>query len=103
MGVGGSFLRHNDEDDPLGVEYDTGQGVVKRIPIEVKPRGKIGLRSVRSLGKPKGSSSLRSALSIDLENPEVEKARKDFEMYRLNKENEITNMQKKVREWRCWL
>ena len=28
------------------------------------------------------SSSLRSALSVDLENPEVEKIRKEFEMYR---------------------
>ena len=97
MGTGGSFLRHNDEDDVLGVEYDSSQGVVKRIPIEVKPRGRLGLRSVRSLGKSKGSSSLRSAISVDLENPETEKICKDFEMYRLNKENEIANMQKKVK------
>ena len=40
-------------------------------------------------------SMSRSALSIDLENPEVERIKKDFEMYRLNKENEITNMQRK--------
>ena len=40
-------------------------------------------------------SFYRSALSMDLENPEVERIRKDFEMYRLNKDNEITNMQKK--------
>ncbi len=99
MGTGSSFLRPSDEDDTLGAEYDSGQGVVKRIPIEVKPRGRIGLRSVRSLGKPKGSASLRSALSIDLENPEVERIRKDFEMYRLNKENELTYMQKKVQKY----
>ena len=98
MGAVASFLRRNDDDDVLGVEYDSSQGVVKRIPIEVKPRGKIGLRTGRSVGKPKGSSSLRSALSIELENPEVEKIRKDFEMYRLNKDNEMSNMQKIVRK-----
>ncbi|ELT90544.1 hypothetical protein CAPTEDRAFT_186605 [Capitella teleta] len=98
MGALASVLRRGDDDDELGVEYDTSQGVVKRIPIEVKPRGKLGLRTGRSVGKPKGSSSLRSALSFELENPEVEKIRKDFEMYRLNKENEIGNMQKIVRK-----
>lgn len=35
---------------------------------------------------------------MDLENPEVERIRKDFEMYRLNKDNEITNMQKKEKK-----
>ncbi|XP_064597908.1 LOW QUALITY PROTEIN: nephrocystin-3-like [Liolophura sinensis] len=97
MGTGSSFLRHPDDDD--GTDY--GHGVIKRIPIEMKPRGRLaGLRSVSSLGRkqPKGGS-LRSALSIDLENPEVERIKKDFEMYRLNKENEIANMQKK--EQKC--
>ena len=95
MGAGTSFLSHNDDDDVLGVEYDTGQGVVKRIPIEVKPRGKLGLHSVRSLSKQKASSSLQSAMSVDIENPDVEKIRKEFEMYRLNKENETANALKK--------
>ncbi len=98
MGTSGSFLRHNDEDDVLGVEYESCDGVVKRIPIEVKPRGRIGLRSVMSIGKPK-TGSLRSALSVDLENPEVEKIRRDYEMYRLNRENELANMQKKVSKY----
>ena len=73
MGTGGSLLRHNhDEDDVMGADYDSNsQGVIKRIPIEVKPRGKLGLRSVGSFGrKPKGGS-LRSALSVDLDSPEV--------------------------------
>ena len=96
MGTGGSLLHHNDEDDVLGVyEYESSDGVIKSIPVEVKPRGRLGLRSVKSFGKPKGGS-LRSALSVDLENPEVEKIRRDFEMYRLNKENEVANMEKKV-------
>ncbi|XP_069108020.1 nephrocystin-3-like [Argopecten irradians] len=94
MGTGGSFLRNNEDDDILGTDLDgSSHGVIKRIPIEMKPRGKLGLRSGASK-KPKGGS-LRSALSIDLENPEAEKIRKDFEMYRLNKENDIANMQRK--------
>ena len=40
----------------------------------------------------------RSALSMDLENPEVERIRKDFEMYRLNRDNEMANCQKKERK-----
>jgi len=51
------FDCNNGDDDVHNVEYDGSQGggggVIKRIPIEVKPRGKLGLRSVRSLSKPK--------------------------------------------------
>jgi nephrocystin-3 len=95
MGSRSSFLQRED-DDVLGTEYDSSQGVVKSIPNEVKPRPKIGggVRSGRSLSKQK-NGSLRSALSVDIENPEVEKIRKDFEMYRLNKENEIASLRKK--------
>ena len=35
---------------------------------------------------------------MDLENPEVERIRKDFEMYRLNTDNEMANCQKKERK-----
>ncbi|XP_071103665.1 nephrocystin-3-like [Haliotis cracherodii] len=95
MGVGGSFLRGQDDDDILGTDLD-GNGVIKRIPIEIKPRGKLGpLRSVTSFGKKSKGGSLRSALSIDLENPEVDRIKKDFDMYKLNKDNEIMAMQKK--------
>lgn len=61
----------------------------------MKPRGKLGLRSVSSFGNKKKQvgGSLRSALSIDLD-PEVEKIRRDFEMYRLNKENEMASIKK---------
>ncbi|KAI8761259.1 nephrocystin-3, partial [Biomphalaria glabrata] len=99
MGTGSSFMRSHDDEDILGSDLEGTNGVLKRIPIEIKPRGKLGLRSVGSLGrsKPKGGS-LRSALSMDLENPEVERIRKDFEMYRLNKDNEIANMQKKEKK-----
>jgi len=36
---------------------------------------------------------------VELENPEVERIKKDFEMYRLNKENEIANMQRKEQKY----
>ena len=63
MGAGQSLNNRQDvEDDEVGVDIDGGPGVIKRIPIEVKPRGRLGLgQGVRSLSKPKGSSSLRSA------------------------------------------
>lgn len=82
MGAGGSFLRNNEDDDILGNDLDgSSRGVIKRIPIEMKPRGKLGLGR-GSNKKPKGGS-LRSALSIDLEtNPEAEKIRREFEMFR---------------------
>ncbi|KAK3083411.1 hypothetical protein FSP39_021957 [Pinctada imbricata] len=73
----------------------SSHGVIKRIPVEIKPRGKLGILSQGSRKDKKIGGSLRSALSVDLENPEVEKIRKEFEMYRLNKENDITDMKKK--------
>ncbi|XP_060562366.1 nephrocystin-3-like [Ruditapes philippinarum] len=92
MGNGASFLRSQDDDDILGTDLDgSSKGVIKRIPIEMKPRGKLGNKITNSvLRKPKGGS-LRSALSIDLENPEVERIRREYEIYRLNTENEIQN------------
>lgn len=60
--------------------------------------GRLGLRSGVSYSrKALKSGSLQSALSVDLENPEAEKIRKEFEMYRMNKENEIANIQKSER------
>jgi len=38
---------------------------------------------------------MRSALSVDLEHPDVERIRKEFELFRLNKENEAANAKKK--------
>ena len=98
--MGASQAVHDRQDveyEDLGVDVD---GVVKHIPIEVKPRGRLGLKSGgRSMSKPKGSSSLRSALSVDVsENPEVDRVLKEFDMYKLNKENEISNMVKKEKK-----
>ncbi|KAK6166073.1 hypothetical protein SNE40_022850 [Patella caerulea] len=99
MGTVGSFLRSNDDDDILDLKIrGRSGGVIKHIPIEMKPRGKLGLGRVGSVGrKPKGGS-LRSALSIDLENPETERIKREFEMYRLDKENDIANWQKKEKK-----
>lgn len=99
MGTGPSGLQNTIEDDDMLDVDSHGVGELKHIPIEIKPRGRLGqfgLRSVGSLGKkqPKGGS-LQSALSFDLENPEVERIRRDFEMFRKNKDNELANLQKK--------
>ncbi|KAH3749787.1 nephrocystin-3-like [Dreissena polymorpha] len=96
MGNGASFLRAQDDDDILGTDLDgSSKGVIKRIPIEMKPRGKLGIKKPTNslLRKPKGGS-LRSALSIDLEHPEVERIRREYEIYRLNTENEVQNLKR---------
>ena len=36
------------------------------------------------------------ALSVDLEDPDVTKIRKEYEMYRLHLDNEMSNMQRRV-------
>lgn len=57
MGNGASFLRNQDDDDMLGTDLDRSKGVIKRIPIEMKPRGKLGNKITNSvLRKPKGGS-----------------------------------------------
>lgn len=86
MGTGSSFLHSPDDDDIVGADCETNSyGVIKRIPIEMKPKGRLGLR------RPK-DESLRS---IDLDSQELERKNKEFEMYRRNKEQEIANMSKK--------
>ena len=92
---GSSFFRRRDsfEEEDVG-----GKGVVKKIPIEMKQRRNLAtsLRSVGSFGaKRQKGASLRSALSVELDGQETEKVKKEFEMYRLNKENEIANFKKK--------
>jgi len=96
MGGNSSHDPPDIEDDELGVECRYTSGVTKRIPVEMKPRGKIGLRAGLSLSKHKPSSSLRSALSAEAaENLEVERVTKEFEMYRMKCDSDIANMRKK--------
>ncbi|KAF6019257.1 NPHP3 [Bugula neritina] len=99
MGNGGSSLSQAgsqgglDEDDLNDV--DAFHASVLMVPDEVKPRGRIGLRSGNSHNKKTlKSGSMQSALSMDMENPEAERIRREFEMYRKNKENEMANIQK---------
>lgn len=60
--------------------------------------GRIGLRpggGSHSHKKNKFTSgSMQSALSVDMENPEAEKLRREFELFKKNKENEIAIIQK---------
>lgn len=96
MGTGGSFLHNPEDDDIFGNDLNgSSHGVIKRIPVEIKPRGKLGIFSHGSSRNKRIGGSLQSALSVDLENPEAEKIKKEFEMYRLNKENDIADMKKK--------
>ncbi|KAF6036734.1 NPHP3 [Bugula neritina] len=103
MGNGGSSLSQAgsqgglDEDDLNDV--DAFHASVLMVPDEVKPRGRIGLRSGNSHNKKTlKSGSMQSALSMDMENPEAERIRREFEMYRKNKENEMANIQKSEKE-----
>ena len=67
MGNGASFLRpHPDDDDMLGTDLDgSSKGVIKRIPIEMKPRGKLGNKITNSvLRKPKGGSLRYSVIYL---------------------------------------
>lgn len=92
MGTGSSF--------PQKDEFDLSEepGVIKRIPIEMNPRRTLGgaLRSVGSLGRRPRGVSLRSTFSMELDNVEVEKIRKEFEMYKISKQTEMGDSLKKV-------
>ncbi|XP_038047138.1 nephrocystin-3-like [Patiria miniata] len=95
MGTGSSFP--NDEDADIS---DSNPGVIKRIPIELKPRKTLGgtLRSVGSFGRRQKGVSLRSALSVDMDSSEVDKVRRDFEMYKIGKQNEMSDLIKKEKK-----
>ena len=92
MGSGTSLHRSRHED----YDYEGGsRGVIKRIPIEVRPRGRLGLGSVSSFGRKSKGGSLRNALSFDFDHPEMDKVKREFEMYKMQKESEIANLEKK--------
>jgi len=96
MGAGSSHDPPDIEDDELGVESRYAGGVTKRIPVEMKPRGRLGVRSGRSLTKQKPSASLRSALSAEAaDNLDVERVTKEFEMYRMKCDSDVASMRKR--------
>ncbi|XP_071791220.1 nephrocystin-3-like [Asterias amurensis] len=95
MGTGSSFQR--DEDGDIS---DSNPGVIKRIPIELKPRRTLGgtLRSVGSFGRRPKGVSLRSAMSVDMDSSEGDKIRREFEMYKIGKQNEMSDLIKKEKK-----
>eukprot|EP00058_Branchiostoma_floridae_P020647 XP_002606137.1 hypothetical protein BRAFLDRAFT_88048 [Branchiostoma floridae] len=94
MGTSSSLLRSRESLEELtdGVYLDGNLD----IPNEVKPRHAL-LRSVGSFGRRMKGASFRSNASVDLmENPEAERIRKEYEMFRYSKQSEIQDMQKKM-------
>ena len=115
----GQFVYHRRKHHPFGVS----DGIEQQIPVEFKPRKRLGaprgsnqqsnVLSFRSLSnsftqnqgngfKSKGpGASLRSVLSndtavIDSEsNIQLEKLNREFENFKLSKQNEIADMQKR--------
>ena len=86
-------LRNHDEDDDN--ECSNEPGVTKRIPVEIKPRGKLALRqSLSSFAKKQKSGSTQSALSDDFVHPGVVQIKKDFDLFKLTKENELVSVSK---------
>ncbi|XP_071941741.1 nephrocystin-3-like [Antedon mediterranea] len=90
MGTGSSFSVRGEAGDT---------GVVTRIPIEVKPRRTL-LPSVGSLtlGRKGKGASMRSALSVELENTELDRIRRDFETYKYSKQTEVADLAKKEKK-----
>lgn len=94
-----NVVQEYEEDDFINMEYIRG-GVLTSIPNEVKQRPKIG-RNPKTANKSNSkikNESLRSALSVDLDNPEAERIRKEFEMFRLSKENDLANFKRKEKK-----
>ncbi|KAJ8376758.1 hypothetical protein SKAU_G00073380 [Synaphobranchus kaupii] len=75
--------------------YGGGGGEACEIPVEVKPKARL-LRSSFRRGPRVIGASFKSTGSVDLEYAaEYERLRKDYEIFRVSKNNEITSMQKK--------
>ncbi|KAI4806327.1 hypothetical protein KUCAC02_017156 [Chaenocephalus aceratus] len=65
------------------------------IPVEVKPKARLLRSSFRRAPRVIGAS-FKSTGSVDLEYAaEYERLRKEYEIFRVSKNNEITSMQKK--------
>lgn len=83
MGIGGLFLYNLEDDDIFGNDLNgSSYGVIKRIFVEIKLRGKLGIFSYGFSRNKRIGGSLQFVLLVDLENLEVEKIKKEFEMYR---------------------
>uniref|UniRef100_A0A8C5PI97 Nephrocystin-3 n=1 Tax=Leptobrachium leishanense TaxID=445787 RepID=A0A8C5PI97_9ANUR len=77
------------------IEDTYGGGEACEIPVEVKPKARL-LRSSFKRGPRVIGASFKSTASVDLEYAaEYEKLKKDYEIFRVSKNNEIASMQKK--------
>lgn len=75
--------------------YGGEGGEACEIPVEVKPKARL-LRSSFRRGPRVIGASFKSTGSVDLEyTAEYERLRKDYEIFRVSKNNEIASMQKK--------
>ncbi|KAM9775492.1 nephrocystin-3 isoform 2-T3 [Syngnathus typhle] len=75
--------------------YGGEGGEACEIPVEVKPKARL-LRSSFRRGPRAIGASFKSTGSVDLEYAaEYERLRKEYEIFRVSKNNEITSMQKK--------
>ncbi|XP_019725055.1 nephrocystin-3 [Hippocampus comes] len=92
MGTASSLVSPGDViEDGYGGEG----GEACEIPVEVKPKARL-LRSSFRRGPRVIGASFKSTGSVDLEYAaEYERLRKEYEIFRVSKNNEITSMQKK--------
>ncbi|KAM8967655.1 nephrocystin-3 [Pelodytes ibericus] len=75
--------------------YGGGGGEACEIPVEVKPKARL-LRSSFRRGPRVIGASFKSTGSVDLEYAaEYERLKKEYEIFRVSKNNEIASMQKK--------
>lgn len=75
--------------------YGGEGGEACEIPVEVKPKARLLRSSFRRAPRVIGAS-FKSTGSVELEYAaEYERLRKDYEIFRVSKNNEITSMQKK--------
>lgn len=75
--------------------YGGGGGEACEIPVEVKPKARL-VRSSFRRGPRAIGASFKSTGSVDLEcGVELERLRKDYEILRVSKSNEVAALQKK--------
>ncbi|XP_069504796.1 nephrocystin-3 [Ambystoma mexicanum] len=75
--------------------YGGGGGEACEIPVEVKPKARL-LRSSFRRGPRVIGASFKSTASVDLEcAAEYERLKKEYEIFRVSKNNDIASMQKK--------
>ncbi|XP_020367209.2 nephrocystin-3 isoform X1 [Rhincodon typus] len=91
MGTASSLIGPNEVIE----DTDGGGGEACEIPVEFKPKARL-LRSSFRRGPRVIGASFKSTASVDLEcAAEYERLKKEYEIFRVSKNNEIASMQKK--------